>query len=72
MFKSTSKAGTGWALILTSLIMAVAQQFDIQVTEAELYPAVQGVVLVAGIVLTIIGQVFRDDLIAGLFRKEKK
>lgn len=66
MFNSVSMAGTG---VVVTLIVTVLKLFGIEVGTEEATKAVEGFLSVVGLILLIVGQVRRKDLVGGLLRK---
>lgn len=71
-FSKTSKAGTGWAMIYVFLLMELANYADFPLTESEAFGIVQMISVTAGLVLAVWGQIMREDLEWGLWRKDPR
>lgn len=66
MFQAVSMTGSGLAVLA---IVQLLNLVGVTVDESQVAQAVEGLVVLVGIVLTVLGQLRRSDLEFGLFRK---
>ena len=69
MFGTISMTGTGIVVSLATLIVFLASQYGVQVTQTEVVEAINGLASLIGLILVIWGQWRRKDLKFGLLRK---
>ncbi len=65
MFENKSFAGTGWLVLLLSL---VARHFGLDLDDAEITELALALATVGGFLAALWGQIRRKDLKYGLFR----
>ena len=66
MFTKTSMTGTG---MLVLLIEYGLHYFGIEISQGSIIEFVNGIIVILGFTLSMIGQLRREDLSFGLFRK---
>lgn len=71
-FEAVSVAGTGMYGVAVYILVAIAQHFNVPLTEEAATIFVQNVVGVVGFALWAWGQYSRKDLKAGIVRKSRK
>lgn len=66
MFNAVSMTGVGAVI---TVLETIAKMIGIELPEGSVASAVNGVVAVVGLVLLIVGQYRRKDLVAGIVRR---